>query len=232
MYESLSKSLTRNNIPNEIVDLPSVGRREDKPPATVADDVNEIMSVVEKILDQDRDVVLLSHSYGGVPATQCLETLSNKARKAAGKKGGISKIIYMAAIALPVGGSVLSLLEAPDFLNIEENYMALETGCAPFLYSDFSPDEGLKLAKALPQHSTASYRDQLIYPGYEDVGVHYIVCEEDKLILTAYQYGMVEFLKGVTRGEVGVHKIKSGHVPNLTQPDNVTTIVKSIIWNR
>jgi pimeloyl-ACP methyl ester carboxylesterase len=187
----------------------------------------------------------LTHSYGGVPATQSLKTLSLKARQAEGKEGGVSKIIYMAAVALPVGGSVLSLLEAPDFLKIEarsfftipqqtltsqqDDYMKLESECAPFLYSDFSPEEALRLARAMPQHSTASYREQLSYPGYEDVGVHYVICEEDKLIVTAYQYGMVEFLKGASKGEVGVHKIKSGHVPNLTQPDNVADIVKRII---
>jgi hypothetical protein len=57
MYESLSQSLTRNDIPNEIVDLPSVGRREVKP-ATMIDDVNEIVSVVERLVDQGREVVL------------------------------------------------------------------------------------------------------------------------------------------------------------------------------
>ncbi|KAF4334620.1 fc receptor [Fusarium beomiforme] len=102
--------------------LPSVGRREGKPPATLTDDVNEIISVVEKLLDQDQDIILLAHSYSGVPATQCLETLSRKVPEVEGKKGGVSMIIYMAAVALPVGGSVLSLLEAPDFLKIEETF--------------------------------------------------------------------------------------------------------------
>ncbi|KAF4949470.1 hypothetical protein FSARC_13454 [Fusarium sarcochroum] len=230
LYVSLTKSLARHDIQCEVVDLPSVGRREGKPPGTMADDVNEIVATTTKLLDQDKDVVFLTHSYGGVPGTQSLERLSRKARQAEGKKGGVGKIIYMAAVALPVGGSVLGLLTAPDFLKIDDDYMTLEPeGSAPFTFSDFPPEEALKLAKALPEQATASYRDELTYPGYEDAEVHYIVCEKDKLVLTEYQYGMVEFLRGVTKGEVGLHKLNSGHSPYLTQPDNVTKIVKEII---
>ena len=119
LYEPLTQSLSRDGIESRIVDLPSVGRKEGKEPATMTDDVNEISSVVEKLLEDDNDVVLLAHSYGGVPATQCLEKLSRKARQAEGKKGGVSKIVYLAGVALPVGGSVMSLLHPPEFLIIE-----------------------------------------------------------------------------------------------------------------
>ncbi|KAI6749639.1 hypothetical protein HG530_015053 [Fusarium avenaceum] len=229
MYDSLVESLSRNGIQSEVVGLPSVGRQQDMLPATMVDDVEEIVSVVEKMLEQDRETVILTHSYAGVPGTQSLEKLSCKTRQAEGKKGGVGKIIYMSAVVLPVGGSVLALLEAPGFLKIEDDYMTLEPECAPFVYSDLIPEEALKLAKAMPQHSTAAYRDQLTYAGYEDVEVHCIVCEEDKLILPVYQYGMVDFLKGAAKGEVGLHKLQSGHAPNISQPDNVTRIVEEAI---
>ncbi|KAH7174781.1 Alpha/beta hydrolase fold-1 [Fusarium flagelliforme] len=229
LYEPLTQSLARDGVPSEIVNLPSVGRKEGKEPATMTDDVNEISSVVEKLLDEDKDVVLLAHSYGGVPATQCLEKLSQKARQAEGKKCGVSKIVYLAGVALPVGGSVMSLLQPPEFLIIEDDYMTLTPESAPFVYSDSPAEEALRLAKQLPQHSTASYKEALTYPGYQDAEVHYIICEEDQLVFTEYQYGMMELLKGMTSGEVGVHKIKSGHTPNLTQPDTVSGIVKRIL---
>jgi len=107
--------------------------------------------------------------------------------------------------------------------------MTLTTESAPFVYSDSPAEEALRLAEQLPQHSTASYKEALTYPGYQDAEVHYIICEEDQLVFTEYQYGMMELLKGMTNGEVGVHKIKSGHTPNLTQPDTVSGIVKRIL---
>ncbi|KAG8359409.1 hypothetical protein FVEN_g3088 [Fusarium venenatum] len=229
LYEPLAQSFARHGIQSEIVDLPSVGRKEGRNPATMSDDVDEIVSVVEKLLDEDREVILLAHSYGGVPATQCLEALSQKARQSQGKKGGVSNIIYLAGVALPVGGSVISLLTAPDYLIIEDDYMTLTPECAPFIYSDSPPEEALKLAKELSQHSTAAYKGQLTYAGYKDVKVHYIICEQDKLVVPEYQFGMVELLKGMTNGRVGVHKIQSGHTPNLTQPDTLTEMIKPIV---
>ncbi|CEI62055.1 unnamed protein product [Fusarium venenatum] len=223
LYEPLAQSFARHGIQSEIVDLPSVGRKEGRNPATMSDDVDEIVSVVEKLLDEDREVILLAHSYGGVPATQCLEALSQKARQSQGKKGGVSNIIYLAGVALPVGGSVISLLTAPDYLIIEAGL--------PFFTHDKNspPEEALKLAKELSQHSTAAYKGQLTYAGYKDVKVHYIICEQDKLVVPEYQFGMVELLKGMTNGRVGVHKIQSGHTPNLTQPDTLTEMIKPIV---
>ncbi|KAK6711790.1 hypothetical protein SNK05_006225 [Fusarium graminearum] len=229
LYERLVQSLARDGIQSEIVDLPSVGRKEGKAPATLSDDVDEIASVVEKILDEDKEVILLAHSYGGVPATQSLETLSQKARQSQGKKSGVTKIVYLAAVALPVGGSVLALLTAQDYLIIEDDYMTLTPECAPFIYSESPPEEALKLARELPQHSTASYRDQLTYAGYQDAEVHYIICEQDKLVVPEYQFGMLEILKGMTNGNVGVHKIQSGHAPHINHPDNLTKIIRQIV---
>jgi alpha-beta hydrolase superfamily lysophospholipase len=119
LYEPLSQSFARDGIQSLIVDLPSVGRKDGKNPATMSDDVDEIVSVVEKSLIEDKEVILLAHSYGGVPSTQSLEKLSQKARQSEGKKGGVTKIVYIAGVALPVGGSVMSLLTAPEFLVIE-----------------------------------------------------------------------------------------------------------------
>ncbi|KAL4731855.1 hypothetical protein ACLX1H_000850 [Fusarium chlamydosporum] len=211
LYKPLAQSLARDGIQSNIVDLPSVGRREGKEPATMTEDAEEIVSVVERLLDEDKEVILLAHSYGGVPATQSLDKLSRKNRQARGKEGGVLKIIYLAGVALP------------------DDYMTLTPASAPFVYSDLPPAEALKLAKEMPQHSTASYKEQLTYPGYQDAEVHYIICEEDELVLTEYQYGMVELLKGMTNGDVGIHKIKSGHTPNLTQPDTITEIVRQTI---
>lgn len=107
--------------------------------------------------------------------------------------------------------------------------MTLTPECAPFIYSESPPEEALKLARELPQHSTASYRDQLTYAGYQDAEVHYIICEQDKLVVPEYQFGMLEILKGMTNGNVGVHKIQSGHAPHINHPDNLTKIIRQIV---
>lgn len=119
-YKNQIDSLTRHGISSVAVSLPSVGRR-DAGPATMSDDADEIVSVVEPLLADGKSVVLLTHSYGGVPGTQSLERLSQKARAAQGKAGGVETIIYLASVILPVGMSnwEVSGGNIPDFLTVE-----------------------------------------------------------------------------------------------------------------
>jgi pimeloyl-ACP methyl ester carboxylesterase len=102
-------------------------------------------------------------------------------------------------------------------------------GHASSTFSDLPADEALELAKQMPEHSTPSFKEALTYPGYNDVEVHYIVCEQDKIIPPMYQRGMIEAVKMSAGKDVKVHSLDSGHVPVISQPDNVSKIVKKII---
>ncbi|KAJ3550350.1 hypothetical protein NM208_g27 [Fusarium decemcellulare] len=231
-YNSYVQNLAQHGIEAVVVDTPSVGRREGLPPATMSDDVNEIVKVVEGLLDDGKDVVIITHSYGGIPGTQSLEKLSRKQRSATGKTGGVDKIIYLASVVLQPGTANLDLFgpNLPDFLTVNDDYMTLDPeGQAPMTFSDLPPAEGLRLAKEMPEHSTPSFKEKLTYAGYNDVDVHYIVCLQDKIIQPDHQRGMIELVKASTGKEVNVHELNSGHAPNFSQPDNLTGIVKKII---
>lgn len=102
-------------------------------------------------------------------------------------------------------------------------------GQAPFTFSDLPSEEGLRLAKEMPEHSTASFKEKLTYAGYNDADVTYILCEEDKVLLPEYQYAMIKLLKSSKGKDITVHKLKSGHVPNFSQPGNVSRIVKGVL---
>jgi len=43
--------------------------------------------------DEGKGVVMVAHSYRGVPTTQSLEYTSIKARTAAGKTGSVSRVV-------------------------------------------------------------------------------------------------------------------------------------------
>lgn len=119
-YKNQTDSLARHGISSVVVATPSVGRRE-AGPATMSDDADEIVRVVEPLLADGKKVVLLTHSYGGIPGTQSLERLSQKARSAQGKSGGIETVIYLASVVLPVGMSSWDMSggNIPDFVTVE-----------------------------------------------------------------------------------------------------------------
>lgn len=130
IYSDFVEVLTKNGVETIVIDTPSVGRREGKGPATMTDDVNAISKVVSPLLDQGKEVVLVAHSYGGIPTTQSLETLSQKARSAQGKSGGVRKIVYLTAVVLQVGTSNFELFGGimPDFVSVTvSEFLSLST---------------------------------------------------------------------------------------------------------
>lgn len=124
LYDSFVQDLEKNGVRAVVVKLASVGRKET--PGTLSDDVDSISEVVTPLLDAGQEVVLLTHSYGGVPGSQSLEKLSDKARQANGGKG-IKKIIYMASVILPVGTSNMDATRAsiPDWMTFEVGILSI-----------------------------------------------------------------------------------------------------------
>jgi hypothetical protein len=89
---------------------------------------------------------------------------------------------------------------------------------------------GLELAKNMDVQSIASFEEKLRYPGYNDVDeIHYILCEEDKVIPPQAQEAMLELLKASTGKDSIVHRIKTGHAPSTSQSSLVVDIVKKVI---
>ena len=85
------------------LDLPST---EDAGKEGWQDDVAFIHHTVEQLADQGRNIVLVAHSRGGLPASDAAEGLSITDRAKHDKLGGIVRIVYMAAFAGPEGVSI------------------------------------------------------------------------------------------------------------------------------
>lgn len=119
-YQLFTNSLAEHGLQSVVVDLPSVGRRAGLSPQTMTDDVNEIDRVVSALADEGKEVVLMTHSYSGIPGTQSLQKLSYTARSSAGKLGGIKRIVYLTSVVIQVGVSNFELFGAtlPDFVTV------------------------------------------------------------------------------------------------------------------
>ena len=93
---------------------PTVGlssrQRRDGPAPSMYDDAAAIAREAEKLADQGKDVILVGHSYAGVPISQSTKGLGKEERKVQGKPGGIVQLAYMACLVPTIGNSALSLL--------------------------------------------------------------------------------------------------------------------------
>lgn len=85
------------------VELQSVSPPSTAPGKTMSDDAAHIHGVVERLADEGKAVVLAMHSYGGIPGTQSVKGLSRKERQQQGKKGGVARLVYVAAMLINEG---------------------------------------------------------------------------------------------------------------------------------
>lgn len=102
-------------------------------------------------------------------------------------------------------------------------------GNAPMTFSDLPPEEALHHAKTLTVHSTASFEEKLSYAGYNDVKVHYILCENDKIIPPEAQSGMIEMIKALSGREVQVHKLDCDHAPTVGRTEDLAKIAETVL---
>jgi alpha-beta hydrolase superfamily lysophospholipase len=119
LYQPLFDAVTEAGYEIIGVHPPTVGpssrQGRDGPAPSMYDDAEVIAKKVEELADQGKDVILMGHSYGGVPMSQCTKGLGREERTAQGKPGGISRLAYMAALVPPLGASAGSLLSRfPD----------------------------------------------------------------------------------------------------------------------
>jgi pimeloyl-ACP methyl ester carboxylesterase len=121
IYDEFAKAVKTHGINTRIIKPLSVGKRASLEPGTMSDDANEIARVASELLDAGENVILMTHSYGGIPGTQSLQSLSRASRTRDGKQGGVDKIIYLTSVVPPVGASNFDMFQGamPDFVTVE-----------------------------------------------------------------------------------------------------------------
>ena len=210
--------------------LPTVGPRsgEGRPSAapSMYDDAAAIASKTEQLADQGKNVVLLGHSYAGVPMTQSVKGLSRTERSAQGKRGGVVHLAYYAALVPPLNESAASLLSrfpADDkpAVSIDEHGWMLMTDPAAtsaLVCQDLAPEDGERLIRGFAKHSARSFGDALTHPGYRDVPASYLLCGLDRAGPPDFQREMIAMIEQASGGrKVDVTGIQAGHCANVSR---------------
>lgn len=120
-YFPLQDELNALGLEVVIVPLLSAGKRDPLPPATMEDDATQIHSKAAELIAQGKEIILLMHSYGGVPGTESTKGLLQKDLKEQGKPGGIIRLVYLSALLPLVGEAAAENLSGslPDYVHME-----------------------------------------------------------------------------------------------------------------
>jgi alpha-beta hydrolase superfamily lysophospholipase len=246
-YSNIVSAITSKGYEIRALHSPTVSR-QDGPrgdPPSMYDDAAFIAKETEKLADEGKDVILLPHSYGGVPTTQSTKGLSKDEREKQGKKGGIVRIAYMTCIVPAVGVPAAGVLaDVPEENRVE---LKIDVRCFPppnpshtnnkqeqgwmyqdpisrtaeIAFSDLPKAEGEAWALKFGRHSALSFTNELTYAGYKDIPVSYLLCEDDLCIPPKTQREGVEVVEKVSGRTVDVTSIRAGHCPSASQPEKV-----------
>ncbi|KAK6953046.1 hypothetical protein Daesc_005344 [Daldinia eschscholtzii] len=233
VYDNIIDAIKAKGYDIRALHYPSVGLRAGPKPEklpTMYDDAAFVANEVSKLADEGKEVILVPHSYGGIPATESTKGLTKKERQSQGKAGGIIRLAYMTSLVPPVGSSAQSLLgQIPGENRIEfkideqgwMDYVDLPSA-ATLIVSDL-PDakEREELVKRFQTHSSASFATELTHAGYKDVPVSYLLCGEDAILPPKFQRDWIELIEKESGNKVDVTSLPVGHCPSYTKPQEV-----------
>lgn len=101
IYAGVAAHLSKHGYPTISLPLPSVGPVS--PHKDFSGDVTAIRECLEKLVSDDKDVVLVVHSYTGLPGGEAPKGLGKLEREAKGLKGGVVRYVVINGFATPEG---------------------------------------------------------------------------------------------------------------------------------
>lgn len=100
-YRHLIDALRARGHPVLAPVLPTTGHDDSIDGKTFLDAASQVRGLLVPYLDQDRKVVIVAHSFGGIVTAHIVAGLSLEERSAQGLKGGVTSIVYIAAQLSP-----------------------------------------------------------------------------------------------------------------------------------
>jgi len=199
--------LTAQGVPVETVDLPSCGPDHG--------DLHDDAAAVRAVLDRHPDVLLVPHSYGGIPATE-----------AATGHRSVRRILYLSAYMADLGESLGGFEPPADEPNIHpqvdlelidgQNLIMKPDRAREVLFHD-CPDPDSAVQHLRPMSAVAiGQTPQSV--AWKDIPSSYVITTNDRATAVSVQRRLSE------RADQ-VYEIASGHSSFLAVPDQVCKII-------
>jgi pimeloyl-ACP methyl ester carboxylesterase len=184
-------------------------------PAALGDMHSDAEAVAAAAAAIDGPVVVVAHSYGGIPATEALVGADN-----------VERIVYVSAFLLDVGESLLSSIGGvpPPWWKVQQSngigdYVS-PTSPRDVFYGDVDPAVVEQaVAQLWKYQSLASKTQPLTAAAWKTVPSTYVVTDEDDAIPVFAQELWAERAERVLR-------INTSHSPFLSQPALLAHLVR------
>lgn len=231
-FEPLSKVLQNHGYETRSVALPSVVEAGVEPLDGPQDDMNAARKVIQGTLDAGSNVLVVPHSYGGIPTTGAVKGLDAKSRAAEGHNSHVIGIAAISAVVHREGETAPSGCgaprgEMPDVYAIVGplNIPRAEEQHRTF-YNHLSADEAAPwLAKLRPMSRKALWANESGFSAHKVFPIHYLHCSDDNALTPAQQRMIIDNLKN-DGGSVRIEEINADHSPFLSAVERTSDFLR------
>lgn len=254
-FQPLKENLAQHGYKFIAVLLPSMHYKELNcaPPSDIKEDVAAIQTAVVNELEAspETDIVVLTHSYSGMPGSAAVENLDKESRQAAGFSNGISALLVISGLLVDQGISgfdwanktipptiVLSHIPSPVADSSEEIEISVpnpEPGPVEMFYHDVPRKDAEYYASLLVPHVWSVYRTPVPFAGFKIVPTHYLLTEDDKSLPAEWQRLIIQMADDATLqadpqgGKIMVDSIFTSHSPFLSKVDETAMWVRKCV---
>ncbi|KAL4793638.1 Alpha/beta hydrolase fold-1 [Aspergillus venezuelensis] len=208
--DPLAAVLQKAGYRTKTVSWPSVVRGGEV--QSLDEDIAALRALIEPEVAEGREVVVLAHSWAGIPVGSGLKGLI----KTEEGKGGVVKLLYVAAFLVEGGKTLVQTFggEAPWYIKDIPNNTVLPNDPVSLFFHDVPT--GSEWASKLNPVSWATTIAPATGAAYLEIPTSYLICEEDKALPLFLQDMMIE--KARSNGAtVGTENVKTGHSPWLVE---------------
>ncbi|KAH7390221.1 Alpha/Beta hydrolase protein [Cadophora sp. MPI-SDFR-AT-0126] len=207
-----------------VIAVALVSARRSHPTATHLDDVAAIHEVMIPVLDGGKEVILITHSYGGIPGVASIEGHTIQDRAARGEKGGIKSIFMISCRIILEKGASLSQSNSSNsigWVDMDEFFGICNSLAKEVFYNDLSFVEADHYFSLLQPFALTAFSGPVNYVASDlKIPKGYLICEKDMAIPLAHQEKIVDVVGGFK-----TFRCDSGHSPFLSQPDATVRII-------
>ncbi|EER41255.1 conserved hypothetical protein [Histoplasma capsulatum var. duboisii H88] len=182
-----------------------------------------------------REVLLVAHSYGGVPSSEGLQGLSKQERQAQGLAGGVVSMLFVSAHLPQKGKSAIESMndcspeekESPSIIKTapsEDPTALLPENPIEAFYHDLDPAVAKYYASLLRRQSVGPFLSQITHESYRQIPTSCLLLSNDRAVSLARQ-------KRVAKN-AGIQQllgpINCGHSPFLSHPEEVSKFIRQV----
>ncbi|KAF2161519.1 hypothetical protein M409DRAFT_69642 [Zasmidium cellare ATCC 36951] len=209
----------------DLIDLPSVGPAKHLPNFDA--DVEVIRSHIQKACDAGREIVLIGHSYGSIPASEAAKGLDLSSRQKEGKAGGVKHLVFCCAFIVDEGHSLIGAFGGSPlpWFKISEDQLEVNPDTPEkIFYNDVADNTTEEMIRALRPQSYQVMHTPVTYAAWKHIPSTYIYTTQDAAIPLQIQQMMVET---VAKGyPINTDTVDAGHSPFLSKPKETAEAIR------